>query len=28
VNGAGGGMPANVAEVLQGLHQSVDCRLG
>lgn len=28
VNGAGGGMPANVAEVLQGLHQSVDCSLG
>ncbi len=28
VNSAGGGMPANVAEVLEGLHQAVDCRLG
>jgi hypothetical protein len=28
VNGAGGGMPANVAKVFEGLHQSVDCSLG
>ena len=28
VNGAGGGMPANVAEVLERLHQAMDCSLG